>query len=86
MTAILNYLDPILSPMVVYGTLAVGFVVITTMAFGALVAMIAELLPDDIRRFKRWCRETYTWVKENAPAWRDQVYAWRHRTFRRMWV
>ena len=79
-------MDTIFEPVVIYGTMAVGFVVISTLALGALVAMIIEVIPDEVRAFKAWVRRTYRWVRDSLPAWRDQVHAWRHRTFGRMWV
>lgn len=65
---------------------AVFAVFVVSAAVALIVAYIADEWEHDVRRFKAACRRAYRWVKENAPAWRDQVYAWRHRTFRRMWV
>lgn len=67
--------DSFLTPVVFWGTVAVGGVVIVTLICGWLVAVLVELLPDDIRRAKHWIRVQWGMLVERAPIWRAQVTA-----------
>ncbi len=67
--------ESFLTPVVFWGTMAVGGVVVATLIGGWFAAVLIELLPDDMRRLRRWVRVRWGELVERAPIWRAQVSA-----------